>query len=55
MESSRLAPAVDFIGSVVRFPTERMLTAEDEFAKTILYRAGWRSKHSGRRAEGAFW
>jgi hypothetical protein len=39
METPIMAPALDMLGSVVRFPTERLLTAEDEFAKTFLYRS----------------
>jgi len=40
MDTPISAMALDSLGTVIRFPTERLLTAEDEFAKTLLYRSG---------------
>lgn len=53
LEDSILGPAVDFMGSVIRFPTERMLTTEDEFAKTLLYRSAL-AQHAYRDASRKF-
>ena len=34
-----LTMALDGLGPVVRFPTERMMTSQDEFVKTLLYQS----------------
>lgn len=52
-----LGRAIDMVGSVIRFPTERMLAAEDDLFKTTAYRAnlyreGYRRAMQAREAQG---